>query len=160
MTATPRFATVLREILRTQREHGHSCVTNGLLLRKCFVKRSRTVFAVFMLAIWVPATSHALMEAVGMIHQQHADADSDSDHDHDAADGICAVTSANAPIAKPVSVSVILYVLSHSALINFASDETRHFSFAALGPSPPLLPKSWQFVYRAALPGRAPSFLS
>ena len=124
------------------------------------MRRRKTLIAVLMLAIWVPATSHALLEAAGMIHQQHADADSDTDHDHDAADGLCALTSSNAPIAKSAPPSVVLYVIVSAALINSASTETHKVLCGGLGPSPPLLPKSWQFIYRAALPGRAPSLPS
>ena len=124
------------------------------------MKGLKTVIAIFMLAIWMPATSHLLLEAAGVIHQQQAGADSDNDHDHDAADGICALTFSNAPVVKSASPSVVLYLIANSALFNSASIETHTFLFGRLGPSPPLLPKSWQFVYRAALPGRAPSLVS
>lgn len=119
-----------------------------------------TVLAVLVLAIWVPATSHPLLEAVGMIHQSQAEADSDHDHDHDAADGICALTSANTPVVKTAPVNAVLYLIVRAALLNDALTAMHIFSFGRLGPSPPLLSRSWQFIHRAALPGRAPSFAS
>jgi len=69
------------------------------------VKWFKATLTVVMLALWLPATSHALLEQVGWIHTAHADADDpcgpDHDNDHDAADGICHVASNDVQVPQP-----------------------------------------------------------
>lgn len=120
----------------------------------------KTIIALLMLALWVPATSHALLESAGFIHQAHADGDPDNDHndDHDAADGICAISSSIAPILKGAPSTALLYLLPLGMFDSSFLSTTKHTPpFGGLGPSPPLLPQSWQFLLRTAAPGRAPS---
>jgi hypothetical protein len=134
------------------------CLLTRELVRLSTVKRLKPIVALMMLALWVPATSHALLESAGFIHQAHADADSDDDHDHDAADGICAISSATTLTLKGAPSSVVLYFLPLGLCNCFSPPTASHsLPFGALGPSPPLLPQSWQFLYRTAIPGRAPS---
>jgi hypothetical protein len=121
----------------------------------------RISLTLLLLALWLPATSHALLESSGFIHQSESATDSDSDHDHDAADGICATASVTAPLVKAAPSPAVLYIIAFATFdISLSSTETHALSLSGLGPSPPLLPKSWQFVFRTALPGRAPSLAS
>jgi hypothetical protein len=121
----------------------------------------KALIALFMLALWVPATSHALLESAGLIHQEQPASGADDDHDHDAADGICAISSSSTPLAKGAFSTEVLYVVALTAFdASFDSTVTHPLSINGLGPSPPLLPSSWQFVFRTALPCRAPSFAS
>src|SRR5215813_11227587 len=53
------------------------------------VKRFRISAALLLLAIWVPSTSHELLEHWGVIHTQASDSGDKHDDDHDAADGLC-----------------------------------------------------------------------
>jgi hypothetical protein len=125
------------------------------------VKRLKTIIALWMLAIWVPATSHALLESAGLIHQEQPASGAHDDHDHDAADGICAISSNATPLAKGAFSTAVLYVIAFTALDAFFDSTVTHtLSVNGLGPSPPLLPPSWQFLFRTALPCRAPSFAS
>jgi hypothetical protein len=121
------------------------------------VKRLETIVVLLMLALWMPATSHALLESAEMIHQPHADADSDhSDNDHDAADGLVLLpSSVNAPAMSAALLCVrpvVVFVLPEPIEIGLTDRIDS-------GTSPPL-PNIWQFVHRAALPARAPSFAS
>ncbi|HEY0549259.1 MAG TPA: hypothetical protein VGF13_06620 [Verrucomicrobiae bacterium] len=118
------------------------------------LRNLKTIAALVMLALWMPATSHSLLESAGVIHQPHADAD--SDHDHDAADGLVLLpSSVNAPVmsATLICVQPVMLVLLPEPV------ETRLTDRICSGTSPPL-PNVWQFVHRAALPARAPSFTS
>jgi hypothetical protein len=132
------------------------CAVGDSLLSLSAVKRLKTIVVLLMLALWMPATSHALLESAGVIHQEHADTDSDGDHDHDAADGLVLLpSSANAPVTSAALVCVlpvVVFLLPEPV-------ETRLMDRIDSGTSPPL-PNVWQFVHRAALPARAPSFAS
>jgi hypothetical protein len=118
--------------------------------------RLKTIVVLLMLALWMPATSHSLLESAGIIHQTHSDADSDGDHDHDAADGLVLLpSSVNAPV-----ISMALVCLLPTVVFLLPEPiETRLTDRIDSGASPPL-PNVWQFVHRAALPVRAPSFTS
>ena len=50
------------------------------------VSKRRVFLAIFLLALWLPATSHALLEDFGFIHQEVAHASG-----HDGADGLCLI---------------------------------------------------------------------
>jgi hypothetical protein len=120
------------------------------------LKRLKTIGVLMMLALWMPVTSHELLESAGVIHQTNSDADSDGDHDHDAADGLVLVpSSGNAPVMGAALFCVLPAVVS----LLPEPVETRVTERNNSGTSPPL-PNVWQFVHRAALPVRAPSSAS
>ena len=121
---------------------------------------------IVLLALWLPASSHALLQQAGWIHTDHADADgdSDADNDHDAADGICHAASTHIQVPQPdLSGSPMPFSSLDFALALGALLET---SLAALngpdppGTAPPELSHTWQFSFRASLPPRAPSLVS
>jgi hypothetical protein len=118
-----------------------------------------------LLALWLPATSHALLEQAGWIHSPHTDADGapDADNDHDAADGICHVASTDVRVPQPESSSGLLLA---SVAYSLTLAELLEASLALPnGPDPPgtapsEFPQTWQFLFRASLPPRAPSMIS
>ena len=130
------------------------------------VRWLKTVVTVLLLALWLPATSHALLEQAGWIHTEHADADgdSDTDNDHDVADGICRAASTDVQVPQPeltgppMPISSLDFSLGLAALLQA--------SLAAPngpdppGAAPPELSHTWQFSFRASLPPRAPSPIS
>ena len=122
-------------------------------------------------ALWVPASSHAVLEHAGWIHYHEEDAnhghDHDADHspakgtDHDAADGICRVESGS--VDAPAPKIVYAWVLSAFAPCGdliFLTEEPDYSGPSPPGTAPPEVQVSWQFTYRAAVPVRAPSMLS
>jgi hypothetical protein len=146
------------------------------------VKWFKTGVTLVLLAVWLPASSHAFLQHVGFIHLLHehddlaeADADhsdaehhSDSEHprEHDgdthaAADGLCVASTAKVQLAKPTIVAVHPW-LAAAALISVEvpSALEAHSGPSPPGVAPPELSHRWQFSFRAALPVRAPSFLS
>ena len=70
------------------------------------VKALKIVVTMLLLALWLPATSHALLEQVEWIHTAHADAhdasDTDNDNNHDVADGLCRVASTDVQVPRAV----------------------------------------------------------
>ena len=117
------------------------------------VNRWKAILSLLMLAVWLPATSHPLLEGIGVIHEQNSPA---TDSDHDAADGLVLLPSS---VSSPVVNATLVCVLPVVVLLLPEPVETRPKHRMASGTSPPL-PNVWQFVHRAALPVRAPSFAS
>lgn len=120
------------------------------------MKRLKVIVTLLMLALWMPATSHALLESAEVIHQPHADADAHGDLDHDAADGLVLLPSS---VHAPVMSAAMVWVLPMVAFLLPNPTEPRLKNLIDSGTSPPW-PNPWQFVHRAALPVRAPSFAS
>ena len=122
--------------------------------------RLRTIAVLVVLAFWLPATSHALMEESGVIHT----ADSQHDDDHDAADGLC-VNAANHVQVPPPNLHVSFAPMVRLGFWLAASAVQDGSVAEAIGPAPPSvappeLPQTWHFVSRTALPARAPSLIS
>jgi len=127
------------------------------------VKRIKVSVSVLLLGLWVPLTSHALLERLEWIH--HADGHSHSESGgldgHDAADGFCRIESDECPLPMPDLQSTSY---TGSLELTFAGAPGEPLTFAA-GLAPPHdelseLIQIWRFVLRAALSPRAPSLLS
>jgi len=118
------------------------------------VSKRRVFLAIFLLALWLPATSHALLEDFGFIHQDVADASG-----HDGADGLCLTPSGDAQLGKHFQDDTSLSLHLLPSTLNSPVDilPPPRLELGAPGPAPPLLRKSWQFMLRAALPVRSPS---
>ncbi|NOS70771.1 MAG: hypothetical protein HOP33_12665 [Verrucomicrobia bacterium] len=123
---------------------------------------------VVLVALWLPVSSHSLLQNAGLIHLVHADHEHDSDgsheHDadnHDAADGKCALSSTHVsvPVSNTAATPFLLY--------EFGLEWTSEFHVGHLpsglappGTAPPQLSNRWQFSFRTALLARAPSLIS
>jgi hypothetical protein len=129
------------------------------------VKWFKTVTTILLLAFWLPATSHELLEQVGWIHTAHAhDASgTDNDNDHDAADGICRVTSNHVDVPQP-NLTCGLPLARAPFVLTFAALFEASFALPngpdPPGGAPPELSQTWQFSFRASLSPRAPSMIS
>jgi hypothetical protein len=127
------------------------------------VKWFKTVVTMLLLALWLPATSHALLEQGGWIHTAHSDGDDASDTDHDAADGLCRVASTDVQVPQPELTGGLLLASADFPLTLAAMFEA---SLALPngpdppGAAPPVLFDTWQFSFRASLPPRAPPRVS
>jgi hypothetical protein len=128
------------------------------------VTRLKPIVALLMLTLFAFASSHPLLEGLGLIHQEvaHTDGHANSDSDHELADGKCRFTSSRDEIQKAFAnggfdfsaVVALACVLLHDADLETGS------SVEIASSPPPELGTSWQFSSRAALPVRAPSFAS
>jgi hypothetical protein len=132
------------------------------------VIRLRSIVSVLLVAFWLPASSHALLQYAGLIHGQHADHDADSpgshedDTDnHEAADGNCVLSSTH--VGVPVPDAAVMPILFCAPGLDWTSEfhvELHPSGLAPPGPAPPHLSHCWQFSSRTALPARAPSRIS
>jgi len=127
----------------------------------------KTSVTVLLLALWLPAASHALLEQGGWIHTAHAeahdDSDADNDNTHDAADGLCRVASTNVQVPQPelscgLGLASVDFSLALAAL--FEAELALPNGPDPPGVAPPELSHTWQFSFRASLPARAPSLVS
>jgi hypothetical protein len=122
------------------------------------MQRWRAFFAVCMLALWLPATSHVLLEQSGFIHHPQADAaNADDDYDHDAADGICSVSLQVAAVQHVGPSHAVFYVLAVMSVQPLVTSAAAERVSCRSGLAPPILQSSWQFLLRTAQLGRAPS---
>lgn len=130
------------------------------------MKALKTIVTMLLVAVWLPESSHALLESLELIHQQHGQADSSSQggDSHEAADGNCRVESNHVQVPQPELSGSLLpweladYSLSVAALIE--TSLTLPSGLAPPGTAPPQLSHCWQFSFRTALPARAPSLIS
>jgi hypothetical protein len=122
------------------------------------VIRLRTVVAMVLLAMWLPATSLCLMENAGWLAKNDGCCDSQTSETLSC----CALASATYKMDESRSSTAPAGQLL-VALIDFANLNSAPEQFvrpAECGVSPPELSSSWQFSFRAALAPRAPSSAS
>lgn len=122
--------------------------------------------ATLMLALFALASSHPLLEGLGLIHEEtahaHAHEHSVPDSDHQLADGKVPINANRNEVQK--SFDDGSFNLAKIVALTFAllqRDDLLSQSRVEIASSPPPeLGASWQFSFRAALPVRAPSFAS
>lgn len=133
------------------------------------MKIFRVIVALLLVALWLPTSSHTLLETAGLIHEQHNHHDDhhtdsgshEHNHgDHDAADGLCRLVSAQIKVPAPVDACVALVAFLLVDLQSKLLVEDPLSGPSPPGQAPPEFSQQWQFSHRAALPARAPSFAS
>lgn len=128
------------------------------------VARLKPIVGMLMLALFAFASSHPLLEALELIHHEaahsHAAAAPDSDSDHETADGICRIESNQDEVQQRPGEAFGIFqsFVFKCALLLHLDLGARPEGFNS--SSPPELGTTWQFLSRAALPVRAPSFAS
>lgn len=130
------------------------------------------IMAMLMLVTWPVMSSHPLLQQFGLIHEIHADHDDDDDggdgrpHEHNAdnhsfADGGYLRNSSSISVIKPAfSIPALPPLTAIFCSFEACAAEISHSGPAPPGIAPPELTLGWQFAFRAALPVRAPSFIS
>jgi hypothetical protein len=138
------------------------------------VRCLKNIMVVVLALLWLPASSHALLEYAGLIHERHADHADHADHDtdssgshehdtenHEAADGNYASPSPH--ISVPMPDAVAMPMLFCALRWNWVSElhvAPPPSGLAPPGTAPPQFSHNWQFSFRTALPARAPSLIS
>ena len=123
------------------------------------------VWTLLLLLLWLPSTSHSLLEQVGLIDEWHADHDhgSSGSHrhhstEHDVAHGIVLAPTAKVRVPTPELLAPPAYTQLAVLASDLTIDTPSHMLARALpGAAPPSRIRPWQFAHRAALPIRAPS---
>ncbi len=127
------------------------------------VNRLKTIVAVVLLALWVPITSHCLLERVsGLPFLACASDDATKGNCDDDADGCQTVESASyrTEDSQPVVADFTFAIALLAPAVSFASPPLKDSAVALFAEPPSDLPSAWQFTFRTALPPRAPSFAS
>lgn len=148
------------------------------------MRRVKPIVVLLLVALWLPASSHALLEHAGLIHHEHEHAhqphsdhhhhdapphphpEPDGQHEHNganhaAADGVCLRASARVQMPTPDFAAVDAWLTA--MLLALPDDDSATATRSGLSPpgtAPPELPRLWQFSFRTALPVRAPSLVS
>jgi hypothetical protein len=112
------------------------------------------------LVLWVPITAHCLLEKVPGLEFLHCASDTENnsncqDECQTVESGFYKISDNSAIVPAPVFCMVAYCVIEP------VDDLTLRSTWVgALDAVAPDLPRSWQFISRAALPIRAPSLLS
>lgn len=123
------------------------------------MSRWKTLISVFMLLVWMPATSHCALEAVGILPAVGCCTDSEADCAGDTCrqleSGLFKQANDSFKVAAPDQLAcacfLCLQLVTPPSLVAVAD-----FSPADSGYPQDWL-TSWTFEHRAALPARAPS---
>ncbi len=121
------------------------------------VKRLFLIVGLVLLVLWVPITSHCMLENIrGMEFLKCA---TDTDQGKDCGDDGCTqLESATYRISDTHTDFLPLAFIDFSdvVLLELPVDEQP----TAVVETPPDIPVAWQFLFRTALPPRPPSFVS
>lgn len=117
---------------------------------------------------WVLLTSHCMIEAMDGFEflrcatDIHAPSDSESGGDPCKDTGCCSIESAkyHAPRPHGLAPVVALVIVPADSFGVVEKSLPKEVSLGILTAAPPELPTSWQFLFRTALPVRAPSLAS
>ncbi|MGN6552806.1 MAG: hypothetical protein ACTHLW_03630 [Verrucomicrobiota bacterium] len=127
------------------------------------MNRWKSIIALLLAMLYLPATGHCALEQVGWIDSAGACCDQTALADNPQTDSCsyecCPIEYAlylSAPHSVSTSPQLAAPVLILLALRSTA-DDPQH---VAPRCPPPVPPKAWQFAFRTALPARAPSCLS
>ena len=133
------------------------------------VRTMKTMLILLLALAWVPLNSHCLLESVPGFEFLICSTDQ-TDEDTSSSDpcsdgGCCSVESAKYFSAwKPVTIPAGTEILAALPPARQWAFDSLSLHAQTLGPwpntSPPVIPASWQFALRTALPARAPSLAS
>ena len=125
------------------------------------MKRLRQIVGLVLLVLWVPLTSHCTWEYIPdlALFKCSADTEQHSEPKSDCADDGCAQletatyrSSGTQPEVAPPAFLVLFQLLTLTVPAIEAC--------VAAVTAPSEITSGWQFTFRAALPPRAPSFVS
>jgi hypothetical protein len=143
-----------RQELAGQRQK-RGCDESASQLQSAAVKRLRQILGMIILVLWVPITTHCMLEAVpGLEFLKCAPSATDN-----CANDTCSqvesatykVSNTHSDFERPALVLTCLLVAPPLEPDRLTPN---------LSANAPDIPRTWQFSHRAALPPRAPSRLS
>ena len=131
------------------------------------MKLFRLIVVWTLVAIWLPASFHCLLGAAGWLPEfcceeesSHGD-DGQSHDEHNECDVCAAVESGDYNFSKPVDFDFNFNAtLAWEHVFRLSISPTAECRIPLSSRAPPGLAKRWAFIIRAAIPGRAPSFLA
>ncbi len=137
------------------------------------LRRLWVILSLILATLWVPLSSHAFLQGLGLIHDWHGvhgdahdhDAEASHEHDgghHDLADGICR-NKTGSPSLELIASAAETHLpvdVVNGGVEAVVIPNCDRAGLPPPGNSPPELFQKWRFSLRAALPVRAPSSLS
>lgn len=131
------------------------------------MKLFRLIVVWILAAVWLPATTHCLLGAAGWLPEfccesehQH-DGDEQSRDEHNECDVCTAIESGDYNFSKPVDIDFNFdAALAWEHVFRLPIPASAERCILLSTRAPPGLAKRWAFMIRAAIPGRAPSFLA
>lgn len=125
----------------------------------------KTILVLSLVCLWVPATLHCKLEELpGLQFLSCCDHGETAPHqDDDCETDACAMVEGGLYKSANPKVTILpppVIVVRDLASRPEAELESARFRFRQLSEKSPDLPVTWQFSSRAALPPRAPSFVS
>jgi hypothetical protein len=121
------------------------------------MKRLRQIVGLVLMLLWVPITAHCTLEDVpGLAFLKCA---TDTEQERDCEGDSCTqlesatykISDTHADFLPPALTEIFAFIM-----VGFRADE----QLITVIETPPEIPCSWQFLFRTALPPRAPSFVS
>ena len=129
------------------------------------VSQLKTIVAAVYLVLWLPLTSHCLLEGAGLMPDILRCSDTCAPNGKDQgceADACCSLESAAYKVdcERPAVITPVLGSLLPVLFHSVEPPAAPQNSLGFLTIASPELPVTWQFSYRTALPPRAPSLVS
>jgi hypothetical protein len=129
------------------------------------VNRLKRIIAALFLVLWLPMTSHCLLEGAGLMPDVLRCNDSCAPGGQDQgceADACCSLESAAYKVdsERPALITPVLGLLVPAFFEPVEPPATPQNSLGFISAASPELPVTWQFSFRTALPPRAPSVVS
>jgi hypothetical protein len=123
------------------------------------VNRLKKIMALLLLVLWMPITSHCLLESAGLMPEIFCCENDCSPIEKDSTDecatletAVYKTTDGDAVLVVPDFQAVLMVVLLPAETVSLPLPASGFLTVA-----PPPLPVTWQFLQRAALPVRPPS---
>jgi len=128
------------------------------------VNRWKAMIALLLAMLYLPATGHCALEQTGWFPSagdccEQATSATDS-QPSSCAGNCCPIENADYFSPNKDRTSVVIVVVAPYVMVLALDILPKQSPPVSPGSSPPELLKVWQFVYRTALPPRAPSFVS
>ena len=132
------------------------------------VNRLKTILVMAVLAFWLPATNHCRLELIPGLEfldccNHSEDGQASNQHENECENDLCAQVEDGLYKAESTHIQVQAPPISLPGIVLPLIEQIP----APLLPSrllpetsPPELPKTWQFSFRAAAPPRAPTLVS
>ena len=138
------------------------CISDSIHIA---VRRIRTIVAVLLAIIWLPAVSCCLIDASGLFGKQDC---CEKEHSHpgsipgncDQPCGLLASASYLPHQDQPIVPAPLGTLFLAVVLFHVAPQPPVGVGLNIPATAPPEVAAHWQFSFRAALPPRAPSFVS
>ena len=129
------------------------------------VTRLKPIVAAVFLVLWLPLTSHCLLEGAGLMPDILRCSDTCAPDGKDQGcegDACCSLESAAYKVdsERPAFITSVLGLLLPVLFHSVEPPAVPQNSLGFLTVTSPELPVTWQFSCRTALPPRAPSFVS